>query len=1278
MLRLKKLQIHGFKSFGDRTELVFSGQGIVGVVGPNGCGKSNLADAICWVLGEQSARSLRGQRMEDVIFSGTRERPATGMAEVSLTLVNPEELDAADDDAELPLIEADDDWEEALPAPAPDGAPPEAAAVVDAGAAPPAEAVAAGQPGVVLTMRKRRKFTPHNRRGEIVVTRRLYRNGESEYLMNGRPCRLRDIQDLFMGTGLGPETYAIIEQGRIGQILSSKPHDRRAMIEEAAGVTKYKARKKLTEAKLEAARLNLARVNDIFEEVARQMGSLKRQAAKARRYRELKTELDAQQRRMLLAKAALLEREIAAADLNHRELAAALVERQRELDQAEAGRAHWFAEISRRESELREITEALGRWSMELDRAERGIEFNRRQIEDLTRRERALGDELAHLGGEQSAAAAAAERAAAEWQALSAEAGRAEADYETLRQTSERGAQRRACLEDRQRQTRALLLTSMGRLAQWSTEMARSRTLLASFDRQLERIEQERAQAREELTALGARQGQLQLAFSGRQDELASVTAALAATEAQVAELEHAREEARSRRDAAKDELARVAARRQSLEDIVAHHGYSTEAVRALFEGPAKAGAPASGFQPLGLLADFLEVEPEFEAVVEEFLREELNFVVVKNWDEATAGVGLLRRDAQGRATFLVHPEDGQYAMFSAGEAPPPLAPAVESAAPVPLRHCVRVLNGFGRSLEQILPKLGSGFILRDPGPARDLAARNPQAYFLTAGGECFHNQTVTAGTRGGAGPLTLKRELRDLARQEAAAAAAIEGFEAQFALRAREIALAAAERARLASLRHELEKELLTGGETLKQLAGEVRRVEERLQLFALEAERGRVERQQSAGRLAELESLAAAAESERAAAETEEAAIVAELTAAEREREVSAQALADAQAAVARCRERARAAEEARAASERSLADLARRLAQARQDLDRLAGQRGELEAQCAALAAQRAALTQARVEAEARRDALRAELTAAQGAGAAWEQAIAAARQTLEESRQRHGEADVARARLQSQAEYLNELCRNELHCELAELAAAPPPELEAAAAPLAAAEIAALESAVRELREKIDHLGPVNMMAIEEYGEIEQRHSFLGAQRQDLLDSIADAQRAIQEIDAVSRQRFNDAFASINGYFQKTFQELFGGGQGFLRLTDAENDPESGVDIVAQPPGKKLQNALLLSGGEKAMTAMALLLAIFQYQPSPFCLLDEVDAPLDEANVGRFTEMVKRMSTETQFILITHSPRTMESAAVLYGVTMPQAGVSRLVSVQLEQARRAAVS
>ncbi|MGH9491510.1 MAG: chromosome segregation protein SMC, partial [Terriglobales bacterium] len=587
-------------------------------------------------------------------------------------------------------------------------------------------------------------------------------------------------------------------------------------------------------------------------------------------------------------------------------------------------------------------------------------------------------------------------------------------------------------------------------------------------------------------------------------------------------------------------------------------------------------------------------------------------------------------------------------------------------AAAIPLRRCVRVLNGFGRSLEQILPKLGSGYILSDPAQARALAAENPSAYFLTADGECFHHQTVTGGARAGSGPLTVKREWRVLAARESELEARGARLEADLALLGGEIERLAARRAGVGQEHAALEREILTRGQAMQQLESEAARVLERSQQLQLEWDRGQEERRQTAQRLEAAGAEGRAAEAERAAREQEQNALRQELSASRERQQACGQALAAAQAEAARWEERARGAAGAREARQRALEDLEQRLRQAAGEAENLRQRRESLEAATQQLRQALEQQQQAHAAAAERRQSAQAAEEAAQAAGAGLESAVQTAREQRDTAQRRHNETEVAAARLESEGQFLEQTCRNECSLALAELRAQAGGE---AAEAVSAAVLEEWDGAVAGLKSKIANLGPVNMMALEEYQEIEQRHQFLSAQRQDLLDSAADTQKAMQEIDAVCREQFEAAWEQINAHFQSTFATLFGGGQGFLRLTAAENGGESGVDIVAQPPGKKLQNAMLLSGGEKAMTAMALVLAIFQFQPSPFCLLDEVDAPLDEANVCRFTAMVRQLSVRTQFIVITHNTRTMESASVLYGVTMPKPGVSRLVSVEL---------
>jgi chromosome segregation protein len=1261
VLRLKKLQILGFKSFCDKTDIQFPGSGVVAIVGPNGCGKSNIADAISWVLGEQSAKSLRGGRMEDVIFAGTRDRPATGMAEVSLTLIDPEEFDLAGaTEPETPEVESEttNGWSD-------EGA--NGGDAMNDDMEEDATPVAASGGAVVLTIRKRRKFHAHNRRGEVVVTRRLYRDGESEYLMNGRPCRLRDIQDLFMGTGLGPESYAIIEQGRIGQILSSKPYDRRAIIEEAAGVSKYKAKRRQAEARLEASRLNLSRINDIFEEVTRQVGSLKRQAAKAQRYQVLKAEFDQQQRGLIGGRARALSASQAQLTSEQAAAQAAVQAAQQGIAGMERARAEGQQACAQLERELRQMTEECARLVLERDHASQQIEFNQQQRQDLARRAEASAIECARLEQQSATVGQELEQAARDQDAAGGLAETARAAYAERR--AEHQA-RQAAVEDLDREIEAVrrqTLALMARSAQLGNQITHGETLLTELGKQLERLAREEASARAELEAGGRKRGQLALEFQDQESENLGLAERHAELELRTAQLraDDGRERADEQR--LRNELADVAARRRSLEEIVAHHGYSSEAVKHLFSGRAA----EAEFQPMGVLGEFVEVDAPYDQVVEQFLHDELNYIVVKSWDQAGAGVGLLRTQEQGRATFLIHGDEGhgEGGSEAGGRPHVPAEPSL-----VPLLGEVKALNGFRKGLGEILPKLRDAFLAGDTAQAQRLAASHPRAYFLTPNGECFHNFTVSGGTGTSSGPLSLKRELRELTRREASQQTEIEQRGIRLELLSRQLAETGAEMESVRSRRHELDKRLVASSQSVRQLDHELERAESLRRQVTLETERAMADQRQATEKVADARGELDRIVEETRVLQERETALNQTVESGRGAREAAAVAMSEAQAESARVEERARAAVATCQRLRQSLADLNRRVQQGRAEEQTLATRQAELLAASSVLEQSVAGLAQTLVTAQDRQAAQETALAAARGEAAAAEQELSVERESLDAKRQALNELEVTLARLEADLEHLRETCRNDLGCEL-EALLAEPSEPAAEIAP----DLAALETAVRELRQKIENLGPVNMMALEEYEEAQQRHSFMETQRQDLLSAIADTQKAIQEMDTISRQKFEEAFERINAYFQESFRILFGGGQGFLRLSEMEGaapGADAGVDIVAQPPGKKLQNALLLSGGEKAMTAMALLLAVFRYQPSPFCLLDEVDAPMDEANVVRFSDMVKHMGATTQFILITHNKRTMEAAPTLYGVTMPQPGVSRLVSVMVEEARRVA--
>ncbi len=1319
MLKLKKLQILGFKSFCDRTELKFHGEGIAAVVGPNGCGKSNIADSISWVLGEQSAKSLRGVRMEDVIFAGTRDRKPTGMAEVSLTLVDPREYDGpvsseleVDIQDELP----EDDWDEASvrtanleatdaavaevqPGPldakdakedqeapsdelstAPqiegmeaDGTQPVAEGEVgespasaetsaeisetETPAAANAEATHAAGNAVVLKIRRRKFKATQFAKGEIMVTRRLFRTGESEYLLNGKICRLRDIQDIFMGTGLGPESYAIIEQGRIGQILSSKPHDRRAIIEEAAGITKFKTKKRLAEARLEQAKLNLSRINDIFDEVTRQMNSLKRQAAKAERYGRLRDEMKAKLRVVIAGKFAQMTGEETGLHTSIEGMAEDIRRKAEAVGALEGEHSERTQRGYAIESEIAQNRQAINAIALETERSTSRRSHNQERCAELDARTAAAHGELenAHsrlasletelLSNRQFAESAASEVAAAQhaWQVSQQEAQAAN-----------------TALADGERQQegrRQRVLDSMSAGSQVRSQIIQAEEHMAALDREAERMQRELSAAQIDLESFGGRRGQIAFEFETITQTSNALSARIDEIRAQLDSKRKDEEAGKLNLDTLRAEYATAQGRKNSLEAVINEHGYSTESVKRLFQS----NLVGQGFAPAGVLADFLEVEGRYENVVEDFLRDELNYVVVKSWDSANEGVRLLQTDVDGRATFLVYPQDSQAKFsFAASDQPAP-----HNSGPgqlVPLKNCIKVLNGFGRSLEVILPKLRDGYIVADNNLARNLALENPDAYFLSSSGECFHNVTVTGGKQRTEGPLSLKRELREVVRVTTDLEAAIQSEQFRVQALGRELTELTQLLDKLEGERREAEKQALNSGHALRQLESELARTGQRISSYQLELDRNRSARNEKESIVSEKRDQAEALEQQRAALEAEINAAHIQLAVLKTARDVAGQVVADAGAKLAGLEERRRSASSALQRIEALFTEASARVESLKAQIESAAAEKQQRELENAEIAERLIALESEKVTAEQAALLLKRESEQVRGRIAAIDAELKASRFELDAIRERKAELGQQLAKLQSDMGHMRELCVNELSLSVEELHADTEIVLVEGEA------LAAEDTLYREMRAKLEGMGPVNMMALEEYKETTQRHEFLETQRKDLLESIENTQATIKEIDEFSRQKFQEAFERINENFQFTFRKLFGGGQAFMRLTDEININESGIDVVASPPGKKLQNVLLLSGGEKALTALSLLVGIFQYQPSPFCILDEVDAPLDDANIGRFTELIRDMATQTQFIIITHSKKTMGIAPVMYGVTMQEPGVSKVVSVK----------
>jgi len=1275
MLKLKKIHILGFKSFCDRTELTVAGTGIAVVVGPNGCGKSNILDGVSWVLGEQSAKSLRGTHMQDVIFAGTRERKPLGMAEVTLTMVDPEAYEgpipvepevvidhdgATDWDEEKLRRERAAEAEEIVASEQP-GQPLDEDGAEDSGPKPApivtAENTAELQPGpqqVVLKIR-RRKFQRTFQKGEIVITRRLFRTGESEYLLNGKLCRLRDIQDIFMGTGLGPESYAIIGQERIGQLLSSKPHDRRAIIEEAAGITRFKTKKRLAELRLESAKQNLARVDDIFDEVTRQMNSLKRQAAKAERFAAVRDELRARLRVVLASRMAQMDAEQA----RLQQEMAALTE---QINGAAAAIGTMEASqhgLTERGYELEhEVQEAQNRANTSAVELERAAARERSNIERVSELEARLAASAAELEQTRTQMANIADEREQQRAFLDTAAGEAKA----FRQKVEAHQQEaRSAAEDVFKAEREMELTrrhAMHLLAMAGNarnSVAQSEESLAALEREADRLEAEMAQSRNELENLGVQSGQARLNFETANDALKRLEDEIVALREDLNARRSEENTLRARANQLRGELASVTGRHDSLQALIRNHSYSTDTVRRLL----KPGAMGEGMAPVGTLADFLEVSGEHEGVVDEFLREELNYLVVGSWRAAEQGVNLLKSGVDGRATFLIHPEG-----HSNGNGHHPSDGSdIHGDGVTPLKETIKVLNGFGRSLEWILPKLKYGYLVEDSGHAQQLASRYTEGFFLTPEGECFHNTTVTGGRPASEGPLALKRDLRETEKKLAVLEALLREADADAAKLTRRIEELSAQLEARSEERRQAERDTANQGAALKQMEAEVQRIDRRLQEWTLQAARNKDARElKHAGieqKREEAARLGAEHKQSEAGLETQQTALV-EMR---QKRETLQQEAAHVTAELAGLEERRRGAETAFQRIDRLHADLERRVlaieqqrAAADAEREQRIGESATLVEKQKELAAQRAIATEQAQNLAAEAQALRQQL-------ATLETDLKNARAALDQLRDDRANRSNEAAKLQSDLEHLEASCLNEVNAEAAVLRA------DESIAHLVGEELAAEDETCRGLRQKIEAMGPVNMMALDEYKETADRHIFLETQRKDLMESIENTQETIKEIDQISRTKFDEAFARINENFATVFTRLFHGGQAFLRLTDAENQAESGLDIVASPPGKKLQNVLLLSGGEKALTALALLMGIFQFQPSPFCVLDEVDAALDETNVGRLSDLLHSMSGDTQFLLVTHSKRMMHAADMIYGVTMQEPGVSKVVSVKL---------
>jgi chromosome segregation protein len=1152
---------------------------------------------------------------------------------------------------------------------------------------------------------------------EVEVTRRLYRSGESEYLIDGHICRLRDIHELLMDTGLGAKAYSIIEQGKIGMILSSRPTDRRQLIEEAAGITKYKARRRAAELKLEAAQQNLTRIDDIVFEVEKQRGSLQRQAAKARRYLRLRDEMRRWEKVLFARRYRALGEAIESARARLADAREQEARAQGRLSEVENELGRLRIELAEAEGNAARVREAAHTRELEINRRQQQIALDRQQADMLEARSGELETERVTLEArrepehvareERRAAAVEAERARDEASAIAAEAA---ADHSRAQQAIEAAEQDVERARDEVYAVVNTLTALNAALQSATTQRERAAALLG-------RLEIESADLRTEHERAMAARATASGALSHAHEALDATKIARAARDSELAsariEHEWRARDVRSR----EHELASLTARLRSLEELDADRaGFGDAARMVLVQANGRVGQ-------MGALADLLEVDPRYERAVEACLGELLQHVLVRRHDQAEAGLALVREQDAGRCGFVV--VEGEASGLSSAMA---TARWLQDAAALPagavlLSNIVRVASEFEPAVRSAI---GDAVIVETYEAARQLAPLLPLPV-ATLDGDVLHGAHLVAG--GGKvesrGILATKREIKELRERVTGERAALERLASETAQFEHTIAQATAAIAALSAELHRQEKAIVGFDAQLQRASDDEARLALRSDVVATEMGRTREE-------IATLD-----------ARETEARESIARL---DEQGRAAESVLADAQRSLAGARETADSLAQKAAEARATHAALVERSAAATADVERLEHAARELERRVETCATdlrlmrdQRQRLLSAVEEGQRVMDGdvrvlegMREEMRGADEKAAELkalterqEELIRDARRALDAVRALGAELDLARATAESDLTHLAQQCvdavavslddvraeveqmeaAGDIEPDVQAIRAAETPDAEELDEVVQGVESADLkvgpttvadstdsqaavvgpgfspaeqpaiqtkmtaEEAIAELRAKIDKLGPVNMMAVEQFAELDTRHTFLTTQRKDLIDSIAQTNEAIKRIDETTHARFKDAFFAINANFQQTFSTLFGGGRAGLSLLDETDPLESGIDIVASPPGKRLQSVQLLSGGEKALTAIALMFAIFRYKPSPFCLLDEIDAPLDDANIGRFVEMLRGMMDRTQFIIITHNRKTMEIANRLYGVTMEEPGVSKLISIQL---------
>ncbi|MCH7228483.1 chromosome segregation protein SMC [Haloferula sp. A504] len=1233
---LKCLDIHGFKSFADKTRFEFH-EGVTGIVGPNGCGKSNVVDAIRWVLGETSAKALRGGEMADVIFNGTEKRKPLGMAEVTLTMA---------------------DCEESL--------------------------------GVDYN--------------EVAITRRVFRDGKGEYRINGTLCRLKDIHNLFMDTGIGRTAYSIMAQGQIDQILSSKPEERRAVFEEAAGITKYKREKKDALRKLEYTEANLLRVSDVLAEQERRMNSLKRQVAKARRYQTLATDVRILDTHLAHKRFVEFGAELEELKTSIRSLEANEDQLEREMEPKELAVAEAREAARNFEGALAELRQELNEHRNALSAAEGRMAFNNERKAELEGR---IGQNKEEI-----------EATRDKLQQQEFDFTAANEALEQLARTIAEMEIQIAGQEERTRAAREHREGLEGKLREARNESNRTQTMIASMQAKIESSQAQLETSRERARQLAEEEERLNHELETAAERVAEIEAGLKEHASRSAELEeafqtaerkyqHGRGDLDAARTAASEAhqtLARRSSRLEVLRQLV-DSGEGFEAgTRKVLEGLDEPDRFKPGIE--GVLAGFIEAEPECARAVEAALGSHLQAVLVADTDIAETLIQRLAEQKLGHAAVLPR----SFVQASGGTQ----MEAVPDGAVTWALDAVKVDPKVQGVVERLLDRV---LVVDDVATAVRLRGELPGVVFATRCGELIGAEGIIRGGAAGEGDVSVlerQNEVRDLETEVADLTAAEKSArdrvgELEDAVTGWQEAL---ETARDRVQRHKVELSTLEGQQSLARR--EVEGVESKLE--NVRWERGELEnREKSAieGR-SSMESELKSARERLEAIEADQRRLQGELEGAHREESELADALNESRTALAVERKAKQAQEEQQQPMEARLNELreiaVRRETEIQAFVGRIDSAARENEELATEIETHQAEATDLEAELESRLGR-RGELLEVIDAA---EAALSGARKEHARMAEQRGREEVALTKVELRLENLANAVLERHNVELAAFepdahalltcidsqkkgagrgrsrlveareegddeeapvmvvdgtdeAVELPPEIEGEP------DWEFVEACVGDLKRRLDSMGPVNVDAIEEFEELEERHNDVRNNYEDLVSSKAELLEVIEKINVETQRRFSETFAQVRKNFRDMFKELFGEqGKADLELIDESDPLESGIEVVAKPPGKKLQSIALLSGGERSMTAVALLFSIYMIKPSPFCVLDELDAPLDESNIGRFVKVLDRFVDRSQFIIVTHSKRTMSRVDVMYGVTMEEFGVSKRVGMRLTEA------